>query len=123
MESMKAHEDAHGGQPGKLLAKALHARTPYGDLPIGEMLVEGGNEFAMQEIGMTPPSRYFGDSAMYSFYRRFVEELEYSRPGVTKDFMRAAARCDLQEVANVLDSVPRIERLTSRYAAAWAARN
>lgn len=123
LKSVKNHEDAHGGQPGKLLAKAIGILTPYGALPIGEMIVEGGNEYALEATDMKPPSRYFDDNALYSFYRRFVEELEYQMPGVTRDFLHATAEYDIRRATKVLDSVSGIDRLIGKYAWAFANRN
>ena len=123
LKSVKDHEDGHGGQHGKLLAKALGVLTHYGPLPIGEMLVEGGNENALQVMGMEPPSRYFDDNSMYSFYRRFVEELEYLKPGTTRDFLHATAEYDIRGATKVLDGVPGIDRLIGKYALAFANRN
>ncbi len=116
------HEKGHGAQPkGKLVLKSIYARTPFGEIPLGEMIVEGSVEYALERRGRKPPSRYFDEiegegKATYSKYRNFVYEMEGKSPGITRQIMRAATRGGPNAAMRLIQSVPDMGRIVAEYA-------
>jgi hypothetical protein len=118
--SVITHEKTHGAQQGKLMLKRLHAMTEYGALPIGEMLIEGGVEWAMERRGGKAPSRYMEKESdrkpAYAHFRDFVYELEASQKGIMRQIYRAADRGGMNAVTRLLESVPGMNMIVEKYA-------
>ncbi len=114
------HEKTHGAQQGKLMLKRLHAMTDYGALPIGEMLIEGGVEWATERRGKKAASRYMEQDACrkpaYAHFRDFVYELEASQKGIMRQIYRAADRGGPNAVVRLLNNVPGIDMIVEKYA-------
>ncbi|MBI3190439.1 hypothetical protein HYZ41_01915 [archaeon] len=114
------HEKGHGGQPGKMKLKGLHAMTGYGRIPIGEMLIEGGVEWALEKRYKNAPSRQMDKMAnkttSYGLYRDFVYELEEKSPGIMRQVYRAASKASGRAAGRLLENVPGIEELVNKYA-------
>lgn len=116
------HEKAHGAQPkGKLAMKGIHAYTPFGVLPLGEMLVEGWAEYGLERKGRKPPSRYFDEiygrgKAAYSHFRDLVYEVEEQSPGITRQIMRAARRGGPNAAIRLIEGIPNIKNIVTKYA-------
>jgi len=115
------HEKSHGAQPkGKLALKGIYAVTPVGKVPLGEMLIEGWNEYGLERSGRKPPSRYLDEDghgkALYSHYRDFVYEVEQQSPGITRQIMRSAKREGPNAAMRLIESVPGIDKLATKYA-------
>lgn len=121
-DSVIKHEKSHGAQPkGKLVLKGIYARTPAGNIPLGEMFIEGWNEYGLERKGEKPPSRYFDEmhgygKALYSQYRDFVYEIEQQSPGITRQIMRAAHRGGPQAAIRLIGSIPDIGNIIAKYA-------
>ncbi len=115
------HEKGHGAQPkGKFVLKSIYARTPFGEIPLGEMIVEGMVEYALERRGKKPPSRYFDEiegegKATYSQYRNFVYEMEGKSPGITRQIMRAATRGGPNAAIRLIQSVPDMDKIIAKY--------
>lgn len=119
--SVLDHEKTHAAQPkGKFVLKGIYATTPFGELPIGEMIVEGSVEYALERRGKKPPSRYFDEQgqgkAAYSYYRDFVYEIEEKSPGITRQLMRAASRGGPNAAIRLIESVPDMGAIVAKYA-------
>jgi hypothetical protein len=118
-KAIDAHEKVHGAQPGKSILKRIGVLTIYGPLPLGEMIIEGSAERALEKSGIKPPSRYFdsesGKSA-YSIYRDFVYDLENASPGITRQIFRAAKKGGVNSVIRLIENVPYIDRIVTKYA-------
>ncbi|MBI2076165.1 MAG: hypothetical protein HYT72_02875 [Candidatus Aenigmarchaeota archaeon] len=116
------HEKSHGAQPkGKLAMKGIHAYTPFGVLPLGEMLVEGWAEYGLERKGRKPPSRYFDEiyghgKTAYSRFRDLVYEVEEQSPGITRQIMRAARRGGPNAAIRLIEGIPNIENIVTKYA-------
>ncbi|MFC2142909.1 hypothetical protein ACFLQN_00760 [Candidatus Aenigmatarchaeota archaeon] len=129
LESIDDHEKTHGAQQAKQHIKRIGARTQFGTLPIGEMIIEGSVEYAldrrhteMSRKGRRvakAPSRYFDrrmGRSTYGIYREFVYDLEGLQKGVTRRVFKAAERGGANAVLRTLQSVKGIDRLISKYA-------
>jgi len=119
--SIMDHEKSHGAQPkGKLALKGIYAVTPAGEIPLGEMLIEGWNEYGLEKSGRKPPSRYLDEDgngkALYGHYRDFVYEIEQNSPGITRQIMRTAKRAGPNAAMRLIESVPGIDKLATKYA-------
>jgi len=121
--SIDDHEKVHAAQPAKPRIKKIIAVTPYGNLRVGEMLIEGSAERALEWMDKKPPSKYFdrtGEEATYSVYRNFVEDLEKASSGITRLVFRAAKRASTPDggtdsAIRLLNTVPGIEKLIAKY--------
>ncbi len=119
--AIDAHEKAHGGQQGKMALKQIVAKTKYGDIPLGLMLIEGGVEWALERGGFKPPTRYMdarsSRTPMYSHFRNFVYEIEEKQHGIMRQVYRAAERAGPYAAMRLLEGVPGIQQLVNKYAA------
>src|SRR3989344_3627410 len=122
IKAVDAHEKAHGGQQGKMKLKKIGAVTRYGPVPLGEMLIEGGVEWALdrysEKSGVMPPSRYMdqmnGGLSLYGIYREFAHELEGRQNGILRQVYRAAARAGPRDVVRHLETVPGIGEMVDK---------
>lgn len=116
------HEKTHGSQPGKQTLKRLGVMTRYGPLHLGEMLIEGGVEWAMEKRGKKAPSKfmqeYGGKKTSYGIYKDFVYDLEARKHGIMRQIYRAAKRGGMNSVIRLLETVPEIDTLVNVYASA-----
>ena len=114
------HEQGHGAQPkGKLALKGIRARTSLGNVPLGEMFIEGWDEYTLEKRGEKPPSRYMDESqgsSLYSQYREFVRDVEQSAPGVTRQIMRAAEKAGPEAAMRVIETIPDVNGIITKYA-------
>lgn len=116
------HEQGHGAQPkGKLALKGIYAHTTLGDLPLGEMFIEGWNEYGLERKGEQSPSQYFDKvqgrgTTLYSQYRDFVSEVEQRSPGITRQIVRAAKKGGPNAAMRLIETIPDIDKLVTRYA-------
>lgn len=133
LKSIEAHEKAHGGQPAKQEMKRIRARTRYGEMPLGEALLEGFVEYAldkrhdaMKRKGLSAPrapTRYFEESTKpgeptphYVHYRNMVYEIEGAQPGTMRQVFRAAKRASMHDAMRLLETVPGINEIVEKYA-------
>lgn len=114
------HEAGHGGQQGKMEAKQVVAQTAYGTLPIGEIMIEGGLEVALEQTGHGAPSREFdamsGGRSSYGLYRDLVYRLEQKRKGISTEFLRVADKYGPKAAAELLAKVPDVGGILTEYA-------
>ena len=85
-ESASKHEWVHHYTEGKTPISLIGARTIYGDIPLGTMLVEGATEYLLEKSGHRRPSEVMknltNQTPLYDIYFRMVDELENSEPGI-----------------------------------------
>ncbi len=116
------HEKSHGAQQkGKRALSRIRAYTPFGGVPLGTMLVEGWNEYGLERRGRKAPSRYFDElygygSTAYSQFRDFVYEVEEQAPGITRQIIRAAGKGGSDSAIRLIEGVPNIDKLVTKYA-------
>lgn len=115
------HEQGHGAQQGKMELKQIYAKSSLGTVPLGLMLIEGGNEWALEKRGKTPPTRYMDKRSKrkqpYSVFRDFVYALEEKQHGIMRQVYRAAHKAGPKAAIRLLEAVPGIENLIETYAA------
>jgi hypothetical protein len=121
------HEKSHGGQPGKMLIKQIYMNTRFGKVPLGEMIIEGANEYALERRGRKSPSRYMDkmsggrEMPLYSFYRDMAYELEDKSPGILRQIFRAAHRGGPNAVVRLMNTIPDLDRIVDKYVSKIAA--
>lgn len=121
-EAIIDHEKAHAAQPkGKLALLGIYARTLFGTIPLGRMLVEGWTEYGLEKRGTKPPSRYFDEmygkgTTAYSQFRDFVYDVEDQSPGITRQIVRAARKGGPNAAVRLIESIPNIDSIATKYA-------
>lgn len=116
------HEKTHAAQPkGKLALKSIYADTPFGFLPVGEMLMEGWTEYSLERRGKKAPSRHFDEmhgygNTAYSQYRQFVYDVEGQSPGITRQIVKAARKGGPNAAMKLIESIHGIDDIVAKYA-------
>jgi len=116
------HELTHAAEPkGKLALKSIYADTPFGFLPVGEMLMEGWTEYSLEKRGKKSPSRHFDEmhgygNTAYSQYRQFVYDVEGQSPGITRQIVKAARKGGPNAAIRLIESIPDIDSIVTKYA-------
>jgi hypothetical protein len=129
IDAVADHEHIHPAQPAKLEMKRLGYESAFGYVPLGEMIVEGSTEWALErrkeemakkgKFVAGAPSRYFdrmGQKSTYGIYRDFIYEIERKEKGITRQLWRAAKHGGANSVAKLLQNVSGIEEILDRYA-------